>query len=204
MNASHQDAPATEVRIITLGTGQHVWSDRSGASFLRDRYFPPTAVDRPTIAILELSAEPAMGTLQEFLVPLGQRIRGGEYGQLFLVVRSADEAVTGFVRYLSREYNLPIFVSQSPPGNDAEVTPAGGLTSTEEATIEALRSLGGASTPPQLAQAIGIEPTAAGNRLVNLARKGYVYRVNRARSLGDMFIDPWATRAGAESQKADR
>lgn len=204
MNSSHQDAPTTEVRIITLGTGQHVWNDRSGASFLRDRYFPPTAVDRPTIAILELGAEPTIGTLQEFLVPLGQRIRGGEYGPLFLVVRSDDEAVAGFVRYLSREYDLPIFVSESLPGNDAEAAPAGDITSTEAATIEALRSLGGASTPPQLAQVIGIEATAAGNRLVNLARKGYVYRVNRARRLGDLFIDPWATRAGAEGHRVDR
>jgi len=203
MNASHQEVPATEVRIIPLGTGP-VWSDRSGASFLRDRYFPPTAVDRPTIAVLQLSAEPTIGTLQEFLLPLGQRIRGGEYGQLFLVVRSDDEAVAGFVRYLSREYDLPIFVWSSPPGTDAAVSPAGDLTLTEEATIDALRSLGGASTPPQLADMIGIEPSAAGNRLVNLARKGYVYRVNRARRLGDIFVDPWAHRAGAEGPGADR
>jgi hypothetical protein len=202
MNASHQEVPATEVRVIKLGTGPDVWSDRSGASFLRDRYFPPTAVDRPTIAVLELSAEPTIGTLQEFLLPLGQRIRGGEYGQLFLVVQTNDEAVAGFVRYLSREYELPIFVWPSPPG--AEATPAGDLTSTEEATIDALRSLGGASTPPQLAETIGIEPTAAGNRLVNLARKGYLYRVNRARRLGDLFVDPWVTRAGAEDLQADR
>jgi len=204
MNASHQEVPATEVRIIKLGTGPEVWSDRSGASFLRDRYFPPTAVDRPTIAVLQLSAEPTIGTLQEFLLPLGQRIRGGEYGQLFLVVRTEDEAVAGFVRYLSREYDLPIFVWSSPPGADAAVSPAGDLTSTEEATIDALRSLGGASTPPQLAETIGIEPSAAGNRLVNLARKGYVYRVNRARRLGDIFVDPWAHRAGAEGPAADR
>ena len=189
--------PATEVRIISLGT-PGVWNDRSGASFLRDRYFPPTAVEHPTIAVLELGAEPTMGTLQEFLVPLGQRIRGGEYGQLFLVVRSEDDAVAGFVRYLSREYDLPIFVWTSPQGADMAVTPAGDLTSTEEATINALRSLGGVSTPPQLAETIGIEPTAAGNRLVNLARKGYVYRVSRPRRLGDIFVDPWAHRAGAE------
>ena len=203
MNAAHRDVPATEVRIIPLGTGP-VWSDRSGASFLRDRYFPPTAVDRPTIAVLQLSAEPTIGTLQEFLLPLGQRIRGGEYGQLFLVVQSDDEAVAGFVRYLSREYDLPISVWSSPPGGDAAGSPVGDLTGTEQATIDALRSLGGASTPPQLAETIGIEPTAAGNRLVNLAKKGYVYRVNRARRLGDIFVDPWARRAGAEDPVADR
>jgi hypothetical protein len=90
-------------------------------------------VDRPTIAVLQLSAEPTIATLREFLLPLGQRIRGGEYGQLFLVVRSDDDAVADFVRYLSREYNLPIFVGPSSSGADAAVTPAGDLTSTEEA-----------------------------------------------------------------------
>ena len=204
MNASHQGVSATEVRVITLGTGAEVWSDRSGASFLRDRYFPPTAVDRPTIAVLELSAEPTIGTLQEFLLPLGRRIRGGEYGQLFLVVRSDDEAVAGFVRYLSREYDLPIFVGSSSSGVGGAVTPAGDLTSTDEATMDALRSLGGVSTPPQLAETIGIEPTAAGNRLVNLARKGYVYRVSRPRRQGDLYVDPWAYRAGAKGPAADR
>jgi hypothetical protein len=108
---------------------------RSGASFPRDRYFPPTAVDRPAIAVLELSAEPTIRTLQEFLLPLGQRIRGGEYGQLFLVVQTNDEAVAGFVRYLSREYELPIFVRPSPPG--AEATPVGDLTSARSATAPA-------------------------------------------------------------------
>jgi hypothetical protein len=197
--ASPSHAPRTEVRVITLGTGVHIWNDRSGASFLRDRYFPPTAVDRPTIVVLEISAEPAMGTLKEFLVPLAQRVRGGAYGQLFLVVRTQDDNVAEFVRYLSHEYHLPIFVSSS--SDDA--VPAGDLSSTEEATIAALRSLGGASTPPQLAQAIGIEPTAAGNRLVNLERKGYVYRISRARRQGDLFIDPWATRSGVESALAN-
>ncbi len=44
--------------------------------------------------------------------------------------------------------------------------------------------------PPQLARAISIEPTAAGNRLVNLERKGYVYRISRARRQDDLFIGP--------------
>jgi hypothetical protein len=203
MNPSDAHAPETEVRVITLGTGEYAWNDRSGASFLRDRYFPPTAVDRPTIAVLEISAEPTMGTLKEFLVPLAQRIRGGAYGQLFLVVRTEDHDVAEFVRYLSREYDLPMFVSSSS-GPEEAATPAGDLSSIEEATIAALRSLGGASTPPQLAQAIGIEPTAAGNRLVNLERKGYVYRIGRARRQGDLFIDPWATRSRVESTPAIR
>jgi hypothetical protein len=196
MNPAPAHAPETEVRVITLGTGEYIWNDRSGASFLRDRYFPPTAVDRPTIAVLEIGAEPTMGTLKEFLVPLAQRIRGGAYGQLFLLVRTQDDDIAEFVRYLSREYDLAMFISPSGPEEGA--TPAGDLSSTEEATIAALRSLGGASTPPQLAQAIGIESTAAGNRLVNLERKGYVYRIGRARRQGDLFIDPWATRSRVE------
>lgn len=191
MNPSPDQAPVTEVRVITLGTADQVWNDRSGASFLRDQFFPPTAVDRPTVVVLDITSVPTMGTLKEFLVPLAQRIKGGLYGQLFLLVRSHDDDVAEFVRFLSREYDLPIFLaSPSAP----EAPPGGELTSTEVATIETLRSLGGASTPPQLAQAIGIEPTAAGNRLVNLERKGYLYRVTRSRRRGDLFIDPWANR----------
>jgi hypothetical protein len=194
-------APETEVRVITLGTGGNTWNDRSGASFLRDRYFPPTAVDRPTIAVLEIRAESTIGTLKEFLVPLAQRVRGGEYGQLFLVVRPLDDDVAEYVRYLSREYELPILVSSSVSEG---AIPVGALTSTEEDTIEALRALGGASTPPELAKAIGIELSAAGNRLVNLERKRYLYRISRPRREGDLFIDPWATRSQADRSPATR
>ena len=46
------------------------------------------------------------------------------------------------------------------------------------------------SAASDLADRAGIEATAAGNRLVNLVRKGYVYRWERPRREGDLFVDP--------------
>ena len=45
-------------------------------------------------------------------------------------------------------------------------------------------------TASALASAVGLQPTAANNRLVNIERKGFVLRVKRGRDEGDLFVDP--------------
>ena len=68
--------------------------------------------------------------------------------------------------------------------------PIGDLTATERSTLELLKDVGGRATASDPADRAGIEATAAGNCLVNLVRKGYVYRCERPRREGDLFVDP--------------
>lgn len=171
------------------GTSGGIWTDREEAARYRDLFFPPTAFDEWTIAILNLTGIlPTPGVLQDLLVPLAQRIRGGVYGPLVLVVQTADEGVGDFLRYLSREYSLPIFLAPAFKSL-AFAEPLGPLTSTERTTMNVLFELGGTVTASELAQAINIEPTAAGNRLVGLASKGFIQRVPTRWSRGDAFVD---------------
>jgi len=182
--------PRPQIRIISLGTGRGVWTDRHEAARFRDLYFPPTAVAGPTIAILDLTGVfPTPGVLQDFILPLAQRMRGGVYGQLMLVVRTHDDGVADFLSYLAKEHGLSIFTVLSS-GMPGATQPIGKLTSTEQTTLNVLVQLGGTVTASDLAHNIGIESTAAGNRLVNLVRKGFIYRVAQPRREGDLFVDP--------------
>jgi hypothetical protein len=72
----------------------------------------------------------------------------------------------------------------------AEAEAVGVLTATERETLEILRQLGGRVTVANFADASGLEPSAATNRLVNVAQKGFVHRVERPRRDGLLFVDP--------------
>ena len=171
------------------GTSGGIWTDREQASRYRDLFFPPTAFAKWTIGVLNLiGILPTPGVLQDLLVPLAQRVRGGIYGQLVLVVRTDDEGVGDSLRYLSKEYSLPLFLVPAFQSL-AQAEPLGPLTSTERTTMNVLFELGGTVTASQLGQAINIEPTAAGNRLVGLASKGFIQRIPSNWSRGDVFVD---------------
>jgi DNA-binding MarR family transcriptional regulator len=91
---------------------------------------------------------------------------------------------------------LPLFLARSSRPEDIEqAEPLGDLTRGERDTLDELRGVGGGATVAALAGAIGIAASAANNRLTNLERKGYLYRLKRARSFGDIYVDP---RASAE------
>lgn len=128
-------------------------------------------------------------TMQEFLLPLAQRIRGGEYGTVRLVLSTTDPGVADFVRYMAQAHQLPLYLCQSP-FDFREATPIGGLTSTEISTLDTVVTLGGYVTASALAETAGIRPSAATNRLVNLDREGYLLRQPRGRRLGDLFVEP--------------
>lgn len=181
--------PLPTVRVIFPGTSGGVWTDRAEAARYRDLFFPPTVASEWTIGVLDLTGMlPTPGVLQDLLLPLAQRVRGGMYGQLVLVVRTHDAGVADFLRYLSKEYSLPMFLS---PAFEAlsSAQPIGALTSTEHTTLNVLAGMGGAVTASQLAQAVNIEPTAAGNRLVGLASKGFLHRLPSQHSRADLFVD---------------
>ena len=183
------DIRLPDVRLVFPGTAG-LWADRHQAALLRELYFPRTAVSNPTIAILDLQGIfPTPGVLEDLILPIAQGIRGGVYGPLLLVVSTPDRSVVDFLNYLARTRDVPLFVVSYPEQvRDAE--PVGNLTSTDRTTLNVLMGVGGTVTASQLANRVGIEQTAAGNRLVNLANKGFLYRITQPGREGDLFVDP--------------
>ncbi len=180
-------------RLHFLGT--HAVTTIERAAEIRDREFPPTAASRPTVAVLDLGgAHYTPAALRELVVPLGQRLRGGVFGELRIVLVAPDQATSEVVSLLAREHQLPFFIAKSSQTQDVEqAVPAGGLTPAEVATLDELREVGGGATAAGFAGAFGLSANTASNRLLNLERKGYLYRLHRSRREGDLYVDPRAT-----------
>ena len=127
--------------------------------------------------------------MQELILPLAQRIQGGEYGTVRLVISTTDPGVSDFIRYMAQAHQLPLYLSRSP-FDLREGAPVGALTRTERSTLDTINVLGGQVTASKLAVTEGIRPSAAANRLVNLDRAGYLVRHQRGRREGDLYIEP--------------
>lgn len=127
--------------------------------------------------------------IQELVLPLAQRIQGGEYGTVRLVVSTTDPGVKDFVEYMAHVHQLPVYVCQSPLDLGRSI-PVGILTHAESGTLDGIFELGGYVTASQLAEAENIKPNAAKNRLVNLDRAGYLMRTQRSRREGDVYFEP--------------
>ena len=150
--------------------------------------------DSPPYLVLDLAGSAfTPSALQELILPLAQRIRGGEHGKVArLFICTRDPAVADFIRYMAQAHQLPIYISSSP-FELHDSTPAGDLTSTERSTLDTIVVLGGRVTASKLAAEEGIKPSAATNRLVNLDREGYLVREPRGRREGDVYFDPRST-----------
>lgn len=147
-------------------------------------------VDEPQVLVLDLAGITfTPSTLQELILPLAQRIRGGEYGTVRLVLSTADVGVSDFLKYMAQAHRLPIYLCQSP-FELRDATPIGSLTQTESSTLDTIIMLGGQVTASRLAEEEGIGQSAAINRLVNLDREGYLVRQSRGRREGDIYIEP--------------
>ncbi len=146
--------------------------------------------ENPQVLVLDLAGfayTPA--ALQELILPLAQRIRGGEHGIVRLVITTTDPGVGDFIRYMAHTHQLPLYLSHSP-FDLREGNPVGALTETEKGTLDTINVLGGRVTASQLAMKEGIRPSAATNRLVNLHREGYLVRHQRGRREGDLYFEP--------------
>ena len=147
-------------------------------------------IEKPLILVLDLAGITLTpSAMQELILPLAQRIRGGEYGTVRLVISTADPGVAEFTRYMAQVHNLPVYLGDSP-FNLRDAAPIGSLTQSKSFTLDTIVMLGGQVTASMLAAAEGIRPTAAMNRLVNLDREGYLVRQSRGRRKGDIFIEP--------------
>lgn len=137
-----------------------------------------------------LNLDVGVRALHEMLLPMSRAIKTGAYGSLALGVISADEAVLSYVSYLAKEHGVPLFVSTSTVAPEQSARPVGELTPGDVETLERVRALGGRVTSAELAKETGLEPAAAGNRLSNVEKKGYLFRLQRPRNQGDLFVDP--------------
>ena len=165
--------------------------DRTLATLLRERLATQLNLfDDPQVLVLDLAGIAfTPSTLQELIVPLTQRIRGGEHGTVRLVISTTDPGVGDFVRYIAQVHQLPLYLSPSP-FDLRQGTPVGALTTTERSTLDTVVVLGGQVTASRLAATEGIRPSAATNRLVRLDRGGYLVRQPRGRREGDVYIEP--------------
>jgi hypothetical protein len=165
--------------------------DRGVAASTRDRLasqLDPSG--DPQVLVLDLAGiafTPA--ALQELILPLAQRVRGGEHGTVRLVITTTDPGVSDFIRYMAEAHQLPLYLSHSP-FDLREATPVGALTRTARSTLDTINVLGGHVTASKLAVTERIRPSAAVNRLVNLDREGYLVRHQRGRREGDLYIEP--------------
>lgn len=172
--------------------------DRGQMARFRDRLLVPSGVREPTVLALNLEGRlPDGPVLFELVIPLGQAARSRTLGPLAVVLCTEDEGMREVLRSLATTYDLALFVAPSVE-RLSEAEPLGSLTPTEHETLEVLRRLGGRITVANFAQATGLEPSAATNRLVNVSQKGFVHRVERPRREGVLFVDPRAATPGED------
>jgi predicted transcriptional regulator len=168
---------------------------------------PQTKAGAPEVAILDLRGQPPLtvGVLQELLLPLGQRLRGGAYGDLKVIIVASEAATRNYVELVAEAHHFPIFVADSVEEDEVEdAEPVGDLTEADLDTMNVLHEIGGSTTVSQFADWVGLEPSAANNRLTNVDRKGYVLRIRRGRKKGDLYIDPRARWQSVISADVDR
>src|SRR5205814_251941 len=179
----------TRAKIHYLGTGGDLL-DPGFTSQVREDLLQRFADSAESIAVLNLGgAVFSPGSLQELLLPLARRLRAGEPHPLALVVIAEDRGVADFVRMLAATHGLTLYISNRPD-RVGEAEPAGRLTPTERQTIDTLAALGGRVTVSTFAHQLQMQVTAAGNRLSNLADRGYLQREQRSRREGDEYVDP--------------
>lgn len=167
-----------------------VYPDRHEIAHSRNESFPPTASTREQVFLINLEGGFfSPGSLVEMILPLAQAIRTGVYGPTALAVITSDDSTIEFLEALATRHDLSFFISTSANQPLSEARPVGALTATEAETLALVRQGGGEVTSSRVATMAGIEPNAAVNRVSGLVRKGYLHRINRPRSEGDVFVD---------------
>lgn len=167
------------------------FQNRAAAAEFTETHFPSTVSSQPRVRFLNLEgAFPEVGALEEMILPIAQGIRAGVYGSLALGVITSDAYVIDVITALAEKHQVPLFISDSVEHAFDNPKPVGDLTLADEDTFQWLCNLGGTATSAEIARVKGIEPAAATNRLTNVVKKGYVFRVSRSRREGDLFVAP--------------
>ena len=182
-----------DVKFVPAGTGSAVWDDPH-ADQLIHRFMPPDRRHGPMLGVVHMGAvRPTPGVLRNMVVTVGEDIKAGRYGDFTLFLCSEDKDTRSVIGDIAASKNVAMFVcSSSDDLEDAE--PVGVLTAKDHETLRIVSESGGTLTALGFADRVGIEKTAAGNRLVSLNKKGYLQRVERPHPAGDLFVDPRSVR----------
>lgn len=196
--AAYQGPDAYVIYASANATGS--LSTASDAAMMRILWSARSTAVRPTVVILDLSGLQILPlALRDMLLPLCRDVQSKRFGPVVLVVAAADPGVADVVRWMAASNDLALFLVPSP-AQLAHAEPIGRLTQGDQQTLEILSRLGGWTTASMMASTIGIEPSAANNRLGSVSQKGYSFRVDRPRSEGDLYVDP---RASSPNQVVD-
>ena len=198
-NAVHFD-----VRFVPAGTGPAVWDDPYADQVVH-RFMPPERKHPPMLGVIHMDAvRPTPGVLRNVVVTLAEDVKAGRYGNCSLFICSRDEDTRSVIGDIAESQNIAVFLC-STYADLKYAEPVGGLTAKDHETLCLVSDAGGTVNAMGLAERVGIEKTAAGNRLVSLQKKGFVQRVERPHPAGDLFVDPRSLVAGqaAESPEPD-
>lgn len=192
--ASPEDLPRVEVRGPTAGP---MFDLRASAQF-RLQALGTTAVAQPTVLVLNLEGRfPSSAVLNELVTGIGAGLRSGLYGELAVIVATPDEGVRSVVRALAAAHDVPLWVAASAE-TPWLAEPAVPLSGAEQETLELVSELGGRVTVSTVAQAGGLDHTAAGNRLAGLDRRHLLFKLPRAPRYGHVYLDPRAGRSSSD------
>ncbi len=183
------DAVNYDVRFVPAGTGPAVWDDPYADQMVQ-RFMPPERKHAPMLGVINMDAvRPTPAVLRSVVVSVAEDIKAGRYGSCSLFVCSQDEDTRSVIGDIAGSQDVAVFLCSTY--KDLEYAePVGALTIRDHETLDLVFEAGGTVNAGQLAERVGIEKTAAGNRLVSLQKKGFVQRVERPHPTGDLFIDP--------------
>ena len=184
-----------DVRFVPVGTGSVVWDDPYADQVIQ-RFMPQDRRHGPMLGVLHMGAvRPTPGVLRNMVVTVGGDVKAGRYGNFSLFICSEDEDTRSVIGDIAASQNVALFVCSSPSELE-HAKPAGLLTAKDHETLHLVSESGGTVTALGFAEQVGIEKTAAGNRLVSLQKKGYLQRVERPHPAGDLFVDPRSVQMG--------
>jgi hypothetical protein len=166
-------------------------SGSTGISWFREvQVVNPSGVQEPTLVVLDLTEwVPTVPELVDLVVPLARDVRSGRLGPLALVICTVDRPTREVLSALAIADDLSLFVATAPD-QLADAEPLGRLTETERRTVELMRRLGGRATASTFAAETGLALTAATNRLVGVARKGFLQKADQPRPAGSVYLEP--------------
>ena len=178
-----------DVKIVPAGTGSVVWDDPYAEQVIH-RFMPPGRRHGPMLGVLHMGAlRPTPRVLRNVVVNVGEDVKAGRYGDFTFFIASEDEDTRSVIGDIAASNNVAMFVCSSSDDRE-HAEPVGVLTAKDHETLHLVSAAGGTVTVLDFAHQLGIEKTAAGNRLVSLQRKGYLQRVERPHPAGDFFVDP--------------
>lgn len=187
----NRDDATPRVRLIQAATGG-VWLDRQQALRTADLLLPPAHRTSTEVVLLDLAADKfEIVALQNVIKTLADRIRDGVGAPARLIVATRDPGVALLVEHLAGRLSLGVYIASGISAQELRnARPAGSLTPTEKVTLDEILSADvRGMTASELAKRFQIELTAAGNRLVNLEKRGLVYRLRQPGRDPDRFVD---------------